>query len=98
MRMLTAQAIADRGELEVLGHRLPEESKSARALMGVVPQHDNLDTTLTVEQNLIVFTHLYRVPRGERGRRSSARSRSPTSATGATPRSTSSPAACAGGC
>jgi len=66
MRMLTAQAIADRGEIEVLGHRLPRESKSARAQMGVVPQLDNLDTTLTVEQNLVVFTHLYRIPRGER--------------------------------
>src|SRR5918999_5057468 len=66
MRMLTAQAIADRGEIEVLGHRLPQESKSARAQMGVVPQQDNLDTTLTVQQNLTVFTHLYRVPRGER--------------------------------
>src|SRR3954469_9281526 len=34
--------------------------------MGVVPQLDNLDTTLTVEQNLRVFTFLYRVPRAER--------------------------------
>ncbi|HEY8585059.1 MAG TPA: ABC transporter ATP-binding protein [Capillimicrobium sp.] len=66
MRLLTAQAIADRGELEVLGYRLPEQSKSARAEMGVVPQQDNLDVTLTVEQNLRVFTHLYRVPRAER--------------------------------
>jgi lipooligosaccharide transport system ATP-binding protein len=66
MKMLTAQAIADRGELEVLGHVLPRESKTARAQMGVVPQQDNLDTMLTVEQNLTVFTHLYRVPRGER--------------------------------
>jgi lipooligosaccharide transport system ATP-binding protein len=66
MKMLTAQAIADRGEIEVLGHVLPRESKSARAQMGVVPQQDNLDTMLTVEQNLTVFTHLYRVPRGER--------------------------------
>ncbi len=48
MKLLTAQAIADRGELEVLGHSLPRESKSARAQMGVVPQQDNLDTTLTV--------------------------------------------------
>ena len=66
MRMLTAQAIADEGELEVLGLRLPEESKQARAQCGVVPQLDNLDTTLTVEQNLIVFAHLYRLPRKER--------------------------------
>jgi lipooligosaccharide transport system ATP-binding protein len=66
MRLLTAQAIADEGELEVLGHRLPEDSKAARAAMGVVPQLDNLDVTLTVEQNLVVFTYLYRVPRAER--------------------------------
>ncbi len=66
MRLLTAQAIADEGELEVLGRRLPEDSKAARAQMGVVPQQDNLDEALTVEQNLLVFTHLYRVARAER--------------------------------
>ena len=66
MKLLTAQAIADEGDIEVLGHRLPEDSKAARALMGVTPQLDNLDTTLTVEQNLLVFTYLYRVPKAER--------------------------------
>src|SRR5436190_3676635 len=66
MKMLTAQAIADEGELEVLGFRLPDETKQARAEMGVVPQLDNLDQTLTVEQNLRVFAHLYRIPRPER--------------------------------
>jgi lipooligosaccharide transport system ATP-binding protein len=66
MRMLTAQAIADEGELEVLGFRLPDDSKQARALMGVVPQLDNLDESLTVEQNLLVFSHLYRVASSER--------------------------------
>jgi lipooligosaccharide transport system ATP-binding protein len=66
MRMLTAQAIADEGELEVLGYTLPGDSKVARAECGVVPQLDNLDTTLTVEQNLRVFTHLYRIARADR--------------------------------
>jgi lipooligosaccharide transport system ATP-binding protein len=66
MKLLTAQAIADEGAIEVLGLPLPGESKAARAQMGVVPQLDNLDVTLTVEQNLLVFTHLYRVGRGER--------------------------------
>jgi lipooligosaccharide transport system ATP-binding protein len=66
MRLLTAQSIADEGELEVLGFRLPEESKPARAECGVVPQLDNLDVTLTVEQNLLVFAHLYRIERAER--------------------------------
>ena len=50
----------------MLGHELPGDSKAARARMGVVPQLDNLDTTLTVEQNLIVFSHLYRVARADR--------------------------------
>jgi lipooligosaccharide transport system ATP-binding protein len=66
MKALTAQVIPDEGELEVLGYRLPEDSKQARAEMGVVPQLDNLDASLTVEQNLLVFAHLYRVPAGER--------------------------------
>jgi len=66
MKALTAQVIADEGELEVLGYRLPGDSKQARAEMGVVPQLDNLDVSLTVEQNLLVFAHLYRVPAGER--------------------------------
>jgi lipooligosaccharide transport system ATP-binding protein len=66
MRLLTAQAIADEGEIDVLGLRLPGDSKRARAQCGVVPQLDNLDTTLTVEQNLVVFAYLYRVPMRER--------------------------------
>jgi lipooligosaccharide transport system ATP-binding protein len=66
MRMLTAQAIADEGDIEVLGYRLPRESKQARLECGVVPQLDNLDTTLTVEQNLLVFSHLYRLGRLDR--------------------------------
>jgi lipooligosaccharide transport system ATP-binding protein len=66
MKALTAQVIADEGELEVLGYRLPDDSKQARAEMGVVPQLDNLDVSLTVEQNLVVFSHLYRVPSAER--------------------------------
>jgi lipooligosaccharide transport system ATP-binding protein len=66
MKMLTAQAIADEGELEVLGFRVPRDSKQARALMGVVPQLDNLDIELTTRQNLAVFARLYRLPHGER--------------------------------
>jgi lipooligosaccharide transport system ATP-binding protein len=66
MKLLTAQAIADEGELEVLGFHLPEESKAARAQCGVAPQLDNLDVTLTVQQNLLVFAHLYRIGRADR--------------------------------
>src|SRR3954452_19369884 len=58
MRMLTAQTIADEGRIQVLGHELPGDGKEARARMGVVPQLDNLDIALTVEQNLLVSAYL----------------------------------------
>ena len=61
MRLLTGQALPDEGELRVLGHELPREAKLARALMGVVPQLDNLDVDVSVQDNLAVFARLYRV-------------------------------------
>ena len=64
-----------------------------------MPQLDNLDITLTVEQNLRVFAHLYRMPRAER---SEAIDRAIGIANLGdrrdTRRSTSSRAACAAGC
>ena len=62
MRLLTGQAHQNEGEIRVLGYELPRESKEARALMGVVPQLDNLDVDVSVEDNLAVFARLYRVP------------------------------------
>jgi lipooligosaccharide transport system ATP-binding protein len=61
MRMLTGQAIADEGSLRVLGYDLPAQAKEARAEMGVVPQLDNLDVDVSVQENLAVFARLYRV-------------------------------------
>jgi lipooligosaccharide transport system ATP-binding protein len=66
MRMLTGQALADSGSIDVLGLTIPSQSKQARTRMGVVPQLDNLDTELTVRQNLTMFAVLYRIPRRER--------------------------------
>ena len=66
MRMLTAQTLADEGEISVLGYELPRESKQSRLEMGVVPQLDNLDVELNCRQVLMVFARLYRVPRAER--------------------------------
>jgi len=66
MRILTGQAMADAGRIEVLGYRLPAESKLARARMGVCPQESNLDVDLRVRDVLSVFARLYRVPPGER--------------------------------
>jgi lipooligosaccharide transport system ATP-binding protein len=66
MRILTGQAVADAGRIEVLGFHLPAESKLARARMGVCPQESNLDVDLRVRDVLAVFARLYRVPPRER--------------------------------
>jgi lipooligosaccharide transport system ATP-binding protein len=66
MRILTGQAIADAGRIEVLGFHLPEQAKLARARMGVSPQDSNLDVDLCVRDVLGVFARLYRVPATER--------------------------------
>jgi lipooligosaccharide transport system ATP-binding protein len=61
MRMLTGQVIANQGQIRVFDQVLPGDSKPARAMMGVVPQLDNLDIDVTVEDNLAIFARLYRV-------------------------------------
>ena len=66
MRMLTGQAIPTDGSIEVLGFEVPRRSKQARALMGVVPQRENLDDDLTVRQNVELWATLLRVPRRSR--------------------------------
>jgi lipooligosaccharide transport system ATP-binding protein len=94
MRLLTAQAVADEGTIEVLGLEVPRQSKQAAAQMGVVPQQDNLDIELTVRQNLQVFARLYRVPRAT-APPPSTRARGRAAHRRAGPRSTTCPAACA---
>jgi len=66
MRILTGQAVADAGSVDVLGHHLPSESKLARARMGVCPQESNLDVDLGVRDVLDVFARMYRVPAARR--------------------------------
>jgi len=66
MRMLTGQAIADSGTIEVLGMPVPAKSKEVRARMGVVPQQDNLNQELTCAQELRVWAALQRIPRRDR--------------------------------
>ncbi len=66
MRLLTGQAIATEGSVEVLGHALPAASKAARARCGVVPQVDDLDDELTVAENLGVYARFHGIPRRER--------------------------------
>ena len=45
----------DGGTIEMVGARIPEAARQARARVGVVPQQDNLDPDFTVTENLQVY-------------------------------------------
>ena len=99
MRLLTAQSIADEGELEVLGFRLPGgvEAGARAARRHAAARQPRHDADRRAEPARL-RAPLPDRPRPSGARRSSARSRWRTSSTGATRASTSSPAGCAGAC
>ncbi|WP_459716616.1 ABC transporter ATP-binding protein [Actinophytocola sp. KF-1] len=55
MRMIGCVSPRTGGELRVLGMDPDHDGPRVRARLGVVPQQDNLDTELTVRQNLHVY-------------------------------------------
>lgn len=53
------------GDLLVFGHRIPDFLSEIKTKVGVVPQHDNLDTDLTVYENLLTYASYYHLPSRE---------------------------------
>ena len=45
----------DSGTIRLVGHDVPDDARSARLRIGVVPQIDSLDPDFTVEENLLVY-------------------------------------------
>jgi lipooligosaccharide transport system ATP-binding protein len=70
IRMITAVSPPTRGDIQVLGNDLKTHSRQAKAILGVVPQLDNLDPDLTVLQNLMTFARYFDIPKNEAKRRS----------------------------
>lgn len=70
IRMITAVSPPTRGDMQVLGNDLKTHSRHAKAIMGVVPQLDNLDPDLKVLQNLTTFARYFNIPKNETRRRS----------------------------
>jgi ABC-2 type transport system ATP-binding protein len=62
IKILTGQLAPSGGEVNVLGHRLPEERHALASGIGVTPENANLYERLTVMQNLALFCRLYGVP------------------------------------
>jgi lipooligosaccharide transport system ATP-binding protein len=70
IRMITAVSPPTGGDIQVLGNDLKTYSRQAKAILGVVPQMDNLDPDLTVLQNLTTFARYFNIPKNEARRRS----------------------------
>jgi lipooligosaccharide transport system ATP-binding protein len=70
IRMITAVSPPTGGDIQVLGKDLKTHSRQVKAVLGVVPQLDNLDPDLTVLQNLLTFARYFDIPKNEAHRRS----------------------------
>ena len=70
IRMITAVSPPAGGNIWVLGKDLKVYPRQVKAILGVVPQLDNLDPDLTVLQNLITFARYFAIPKQEAYRRS----------------------------
>jgi lipooligosaccharide transport system ATP-binding protein len=62
IRMITAVSPPTHGDIEVAGLELRRYPREVKAIMGVVPQIDNLDSDLNVTQNLMTFARYFDIP------------------------------------
>jgi len=63
MRMIGCVSPRSGGELRVLGLDPVHDGPAIRSRLGVVPQEDNLDTELTVWDNMIIYGRYFDLPR-----------------------------------
>ncbi len=69
MRMIGCVSPVSSGTLRLFGLDPATEGSRIRARLGVVPQQDNLDEELTVEENLIIYGRYFDLSRAECRRR-----------------------------
>jgi lipooligosaccharide transport system ATP-binding protein len=62
MRMIACVSTMTGGDLSVLGMDPRGDGPAIRARLGVVPQEDNLDTELTVWDNLLIYGRYFGLP------------------------------------
>ena len=62
MRMIACSSPVTEGELSVIGMDPRTQGSQIKARLGVVPQLDNLDTELTVRENLEMYARYFDIP------------------------------------
>ena len=65
MRMIGCVSPVSDGTLRILGMDPARDGPRIRSRLGVVPQEDNLDTELTVWDNLMIYGRYFDLPRRE---------------------------------
>jgi lipooligosaccharide transport system ATP-binding protein len=69
MRMIGCVSPSTSGELRIFGLDPATQGRQIRSRIGVVPQLDQLDAELTVEENLVIYGRYFDLPRAECSRR-----------------------------
>ncbi|HEX2954825.1 MAG TPA: ABC transporter ATP-binding protein, partial [Bacillota bacterium] len=72
MKILYGKAEPDQDRdtvIDVFGFHPKKNALAIKALSGIVPQQDNLDTELNVTDNLIIYSRFYGIPAREAKRR-----------------------------
>ena len=62
MRMIACSSPVTDGELSVIGMNPRTQARQIKSKLGVVPQIDNLDTELTVRENLEMYARYFDIP------------------------------------
>jgi lipooligosaccharide transport system ATP-binding protein len=62
MRMIGCASPVTEGELRVMGMDPKTSASAIKARLGVVPQLDNLDTAITVRENLLMYARYFDIP------------------------------------
>jgi lipooligosaccharide transport system ATP-binding protein len=62
MRMIACSSPVTEGDLTVIGMDPRTQAAQIKARLGVVPQADNLDAELTVEENLLMYARYFDMP------------------------------------
>jgi lipooligosaccharide transport system ATP-binding protein len=62
MKMIACASPVTEGTLSVIGMDPRRQARDIKARLGVVPQIDNLDTELTVRENLLMYARYFDIP------------------------------------
>jgi len=69
VRMVSCQSPLTSGSIRVFGLDVETEPRDVKALLGVCPQDNNLDTDFSARRNLIAFARYYGIRRDDAARR-----------------------------